>query len=484
METEGEYSLVVEAAAANKPPPFLVGFPPGCNPALHDDPMAFRVMQNAPERRVQQRVVIGENSRVELKGSNFSKETVATKQSKYALCVVDPETREARIISVPQIIPLQYHVKTEQEVEAQAKMNFAQTDAELTQAFGSKQRRQQKEKQVAYGIKDKKIDTVVAAASVPELVASKQSEFTQELDRVAVIMADIPPHNTNAERPEDAYPLDQLVPPAILEQVPLGRILQLTAAEVGKLPASLFPRFVASRVPRLAAIDDEAARARAARLLIFYTYLWRFLQCSPRAMADVRPAARFPRWADGTGRDGTGRDGTGRDGTVVWMDGWPGCSLGVVFPGWCATGGVEQRATLATTVKVPEPVLNYLIQQYTDAQYKGDKLTAVMTHALRSKLQLVLIAVALHIDQFRLTLEELAAELDMHHTAAIPFVKALGCIVESAKRRKRARPAAEGDEKKPKDEDEDEKVDAPVTQTVVRLKVPLVFPQMSLKKKQ
>jgi len=423
-----EISLTVPEPPPNSTPPFLIAFPPGCNPRVSKQQLKINVEAHAAEKKGNMKVITIDTPAVTLRGTTFSKETIATRQSKYALCLINPKTHVAKVLATPQIIPLEFHIKGEDKQTQETKRAIedrAKADAALTADFGSKQRRQQKDKLVAFGIKDKLIDTTISNASVPDLLAGKEGEFGPILDRTEAIMADIPPHNLNAETPAEAYPIDGLIPPDMMAQVPLGRILQLTEDDTKKLSAHLFPRFTVSRLKRLGDIEDQGEKERLAKMLIYYTYIWRLLRCSHRVLAD---------------------------------------------PG-----------TLNSEVRIHPPILSYLMEHYTDAQFKDGAMIPVMTAPLRSKLQLVLGAIALHIDHFHMPIEEFAGDLEMHPTACAPLFKALGASVESGKRRRKTQKKKGDEGREGKEEEEDADPDG---RMMVRLKVPLVFPRLTNKKKQ
>lgn len=158
-------------------------------------------------------------------------------------------------------------------------------------------------------------------------------------------------------------------------------------------------------------------------MLIFFTYMWRFLECDPPTLSDVRP------------RSSTGSRMSPPSPRALSLH-WPSLPCppsSTPSPSRPCRHG--QPTELAKRVKAPPTVLSHLQGLYTDTCVKGESVRSgtpivllpfhqatskLIASAQRSCARLVMCAIALHIDSFVVRINDLADDFHDHVTRSVP----------------------------------------------------------------
>eukprot|EP00771_Trimastix_marina_P000154 gnl/Trimastix_PCT/1162.p1 GENE.gnl/Trimastix_PCT/1162~~gnl/Trimastix_PCT/1162.p1 ORF type:complete len:503 (-),score=185.04 gnl/Trimastix_PCT/1162:68-1576(-) len=360
--------------------PLLVQLPHGCAFENSGDMLSFSVSKK-DMKNARRQIVKGENSFMEVQARNWGGMGLGARSSSYMLGVMNRKTRRLELVPVPHIYALKQRIKGEDDAikDLDEKLRVE----ELTLRFGSKVRKQTRQKRIAYSLEDKTISTQSSGMSVEALAtqtAQQQQESggAEELDEQAV--AGVPPHDMEAVHPVNAYPIDRLIPPAIRETLPYLPLINLASnpeilAERAK--SNQHSHFVMEHIARLPSRPEEE-QEDAARLLCYITYLWRFYHCHNGLIARGAKA-------------------------------------------------VQQH------IGAPAPVVKHLLNTFAVRVHTTADLQVSYSLPPRSatKIVLHLVTVALHVDKFETNPQSLAIDLNMALTnqGILRYYRALGCKI-------------------------------------------------------
>ncbi|KAI3941068.1 hypothetical protein MKW92_045344 [Papaver armeniacum] len=259
----------------------LVGyFPTGYDPhkKAQDDEMCDDVKVYRHVRRSRLELVVKpKGSKVNFVGTNYSGEAEAPISCQYALGVFDKETQTLKIVKIEsnKIFRLEpkFAGKDKAPEEAKVEALTAQERAErlndLTMALGTKKakkqvrekanlnRKEDEETQKQMGEKIKKLKVLANGT------AGDDSEPARN----------IPYHDTTAETPERAYPIEKIISKG--ENEILQKALHyLFYTE--KVALEAFPIFVRNRIQKMKEIEDETERRTLGIILSYMTHLIKF----------------------------------------------------------------------------------------------------------------------------------------------------------------------------------------------------------------
>ncbi|XP_021276282.1 uncharacterized protein LOC110410735 isoform X2 [Herrania umbratica] len=274
----------------NKIPPLVAYFPSGYNPCKTDpqtrqeeeeeeeerpnnksDQPRVKVYRNMAQRKTNrlQVVVSPSGSNVDFVGSNYSGEAAAAQVCRYSLGVLDRETRTLKIIPVAsnKIFRLEPRVRSSEtankDVSNSVKSELTTEDkedkmGELTALYGTKKDR--KKRKDLNNLR-KEVDPE-SQKSLDKKI--EQVAFNKEAlgNTSALIARNIPPHDSSATTPIEAYPLDKIILKGDWEF--LGDIYGLL--EVGaEVASNAYPTFVCNRINKLEGIQVSMDRFASAK---------------------------------------------------------------------------------------------------------------------------------------------------------------------------------------------------------------------------
>eukprot|EP00850_Spirogloea_muscicola_P006476 SM000030S11485 [mRNA] locus=s30:866108:868591:- [translate_table: standard] len=354
----------------------------------------------------------GAGDGVDYVGSNFRGDAAQWQPCQLALAAFDAQRRTLDLLPLagdkvmrmePRVRGVDYgdraldDVGPQDEAEAEAEANEAATRylkrRMLTDSFGSS-----KSKRQAEALERAKVPGEAIAA--PQAVGGLLQEAVQAeglLTRVqaeealnAKLVRNIPPHDLQATSPEDAYPLQQLIPHHIWDGL---KVVGLVAAAHKPEKAERFrrlgtyPPYLLDRVHRLKG-EDTGTLDRQARLLIYLSHLIRFHNAPTYLKLES-------------------------------SDSLSGASLDA----------------LSAMVHVPSSVLDFLISQFTERADQHGAQAALRRPKEKSHLLLChILVVALKADLFVVDPADIAPEVKMTPKELIPFFKEVGCTVEKVRR--------------------------------------------------
>ncbi|KAI3984490.1 hypothetical protein MKX01_033983 [Papaver californicum] len=270
--------LTIEMVKENKEKiaPLVGYFPTGYNPHNKDEDDDVKVYRHNRRSRLEL-VVKPKGSKVNFVGTNYSGEAEAPISCQYALGVFDKDTQTLKIVKIEsnKIFRLEPKFAGKDEVSEEAKIEpltakeREERSRELTVAFGTKRakkkvkdqanlnRKEDAETQKEMGEKIKNLKVLVSAT------ASDDSQPARN----------IPYHDTTAETPEKAYPLEKIISKGETDilQKALNSLLSKE-----KLSPDAFPVFVCNRVQKVKEIPDETERQSLGVILLYMTHLINF----------------------------------------------------------------------------------------------------------------------------------------------------------------------------------------------------------------
>ncbi|OMO66591.1 RNA polymerase I associated factor, A49-like protein [Corchorus olitorius] len=288
-----------------KIPPLVAYFPSGYNPNPQEEEdgpnnnskrprvKVYRNMAQNKHNRLE--VVVSPNgSNVDFVGSSYRGEAAAAQLCRYSLGVLDKESGTLKIVPIAsnKIFRLEPRVRG-LETAKKDDLDSARTEltaetkedkmGELTALYGTKKDRKKRKDLLAL---KKEVDPE-SQKSLDKKI--EQVAFNKEAlgDTIALIARNIPPHDSSATSPQDAYPLDQIILKGDWEflEEDIYRLWQ----EGGEVSSNAYPTFVCNRIKKLEAIEDEDEKWKLACLFSFITHLLKFNdQCKVDRVASAK----------------------------------------------------------------------------------------------------------------------------------------------------------------------------------------------------
>ncbi|XP_022736064.1 DNA-directed RNA polymerase I subunit RPA49 [Durio zibethinus] len=279
----------------SKIPPLVAYFPSGYNPSeanpqtrqeeeegnSQSNPPKIKVFRNMAQRKTNrlQVVVSPSGSNVDFVGSSYSGEAAAPQVCRFSLGVLDKETGTLKIVPIAcnKIFRLEPRVRSSEaandgasnSVKSELTSEKKDKMGELTALYGTKKDR-----------KKRKDFIDLKKEADPELQKSldkkiEQVAFDKEAleNTSALITHNIPPYDSSATTPLEAYPLDKIIFKG--EWDFLGDIYKLL--QVGaEVASNAYPHFVCNRIHKLDAIRDETVKGKLSCIFSYITHLVKF----------------------------------------------------------------------------------------------------------------------------------------------------------------------------------------------------------------
>ncbi|KAF7838000.1 DNA-directed RNA polymerase I subunit rpa49 [Senna tora] len=271
-----------------KIPPIVGYFPSGFNPHENSnnktesgsDSTAVRVYRNTRMAKRLQLVVSPNGSPVDFVGTSYTGEAAAAQRCMYALGVFDKETQTLKVVPIaankifrldPKVRGLEYSDKEEtansavSELTSQQKADRAR---EATIMWGTKKAKREAKKIQARKQEDDRQSQKDLDNKMKNIVVNKQALENTE----AHVTRNIPPYNVDATTPEEAYPLEKIIPKVewgYLEDI--YDLLHKNGADF-----SGYPTFICNRIDRLKTIQDESEKKKLCHIFSYINHLIKF----------------------------------------------------------------------------------------------------------------------------------------------------------------------------------------------------------------
>ncbi|KAK8965906.1 hypothetical protein KSP40_PGU008066 [Platanthera guangdongensis] len=277
--------------------PIVGYFPSGYDPVAAGADPEVNVFRNKRRNKRLELVVRPSDSNVEFVGRNYVGEAAALQPCTQALGVLDKETQTLKIIPIAfnKILRLEPRVmdairESPEAVEAGVINEKDEHDlGDLATLYGTKRHRNA----------IKKWRSTRAKQDDPHVPEPLEGGINDNLDDQAAkdikepSFRNIPPYDSSAMTPEDAYPLHKIISKG--ERVYLNDILETLESmpKASQDPEywanNHYPSFVVNRLHKLIKIQDEAKKKKLACILSYITHLINFWKVAVAARPKANP---------------------------------------------------------------------------------------------------------------------------------------------------------------------------------------------------
>ncbi|XP_061361965.1 uncharacterized protein LOC133305742 [Gastrolobium bilobum] len=267
----------------HKTPPIVGYFPSGFDPvnssANGSDSTGFQVYRNRNMTKRLQLVVSPAGSPVEFVGTSYSGEAGAAHRAMYALGVFDKEAQTLKVVPIAanKIFRLEPKVKalevadkepvnsTMEELTPQLKAVKAR---QTTALWGTKKEIEKAKKKLALKQDDDPDAQKNLDVKMKNVVVNKKALESTE----ALVSRNIPPYDTSATTPQEAYILDQIILKGEWDY--LEDIYNILHGEEADFKA--YPTFVCNRIERLKKIKEESEKKKLSCIFSYINHLIKF----------------------------------------------------------------------------------------------------------------------------------------------------------------------------------------------------------------
>ncbi|XP_054783702.1 DNA-directed RNA polymerase I subunit rpa49-like [Prosopis cineraria] len=290
----------------DKIPPIVGYFPSGFDPqkALDNDSESglgspnIKVYRNKKMPKRLQLVVSPNGSSVDFVGTNYSGEATAGQKCMYALGVFDKETHALKVVPIaankifrldPRVRGLEYSDKETESstaVELTAKER-ADRARYTTILWGSKSSIKMAKKIHALRQEGDPLSQKELDVKLKNIVVNKEALESTE----AHVSRNIPPYDASATAPEQAYPLEKIIPNVEWDYLEdIYYLLQQNEADFKG-----YPTFICNRIDELKKIQDESEKRKVCRIFSYINHLIKFkeqqaVNCSASTRAHKIPS--------------------------------------------------------------------------------------------------------------------------------------------------------------------------------------------------
>ncbi|KAF1778870.1 hypothetical protein JG687_00015660 [Phytophthora cactorum] len=370
--------------------PVVATFRNGPPPPNQRKDLAFEVFENPAKK---QRLVIASSEKVAYQGANFGYLGSSHDFANYAVGVYDRKTKEVRLCNVNQIYVMQQAIKNASENVDDNRgddKSFMEQRRDLVEVFGSKKsKRMQKNREE--NIVD--LENISGAASVSQTLQKKISAAQRKLEEeraqdggytkegaalAATRNALLPPCDIDAPTPDHVYDLTKFMDNAVMDSLTImaEEVIQaLQTTSVAEYAASLK---LASLPTRLMLSLPAPYDVNKMCLVVYLAYMIDFYN------------SRFP---------------------------------------------LRKSAAVFSEEKgIPLVIVRHFLKLFTDISEGNNGYPSYFqSKAMKDKLSLHLIVVALTVNGFTLDLTEVGNDLKRSSIHIQAYARQLGCIVEKAK---------------------------------------------------
>ncbi|KAK8952141.1 hypothetical protein KSP39_PZI003216 [Platanthera zijinensis] len=277
--------------------PIVGYFPSGYDPVAAGADPEVNVFRNKRRNKRLELVVRPSDSNVEFVGRNYVGEAAAMQPCTQALGVLDKETQTLKIIPIAfnKILRLEPRVmnairESPEAVEAGVINEKDEHDlGDLATLYGTKRHRNaiKKWRSTRAQQDDPLVPKPLEGGTNDNLDDRASKDIKEPLFR------NIPPYDSSALTPEDAYPLHKIISKG--ERIYLNDILE-TLESMPKASHdpeywanNHYPSFVVNRLHKLIKIQDEAKKKKLACILSYITHLINFWKVAAPARPKANP---------------------------------------------------------------------------------------------------------------------------------------------------------------------------------------------------
>eukprot|EP00644_Phytophthora_capsici_P009112 jgi/Phyca11/526040/estExt2_fgenesh1_pm.C_PHYCAscaffold_60129 len=356
--------------------PVVATFRNGPPPPGQRNNMAFEIYENQANKK---RLVIASSEKVAYQGANFGYMSSNNDSANYAVGIYDKKTKEVRLCNVNQIYVMQQAIK-----------NSSENRRDLVEVFGSKKsKRMQKNREEnivdlehisgATSISQTLKKKITAAQRKLEEEQAQDGSYTKEAAALAATRnALLPPVDIDAPTPDRIYDLTKFMDNAVMDSLTIMAeevIEALQTTSVAEYSASLN---LASLPTRLMLSLPAPYDVNKMCLIVYLAYMIDFYN------------ARFP---------------------------------------------ISKSAAVFSEEKgIPLVVVRHFLKLFTDISEGNNGYPKYFqSKALKDKLSLYIIVVALTVNGFTLDLTEVGNDLKKSPVFIQSYARQLGCIVEKGK---------------------------------------------------
>ncbi|XP_010062676.2 DNA-directed RNA polymerase I subunit rpa49 [Eucalyptus grandis] len=273
--------------SADKIPPLVGYFPSGFDPSSGggggggDPPEepGVRVYRNGKWPNRLQLVVRPPESNVTFVGSSSSGEYTGVQSCTYALGVLDKESQTLKVVPIAcnKIFRLEPRVASDLPEEEPPELGRGEISAkekadkvrELNLLFGTKRSVTQDKKMQSLRQEDDPNSQKDLDRKIKEVAINKEALESTD----AHIARNIPPYNSSATVPKDAYPLEKIILKGEWDYI--KDIFQFLE-EGQKVSPDAYPTFVCNRIHKLGETQDEMEKETLGCILSYINHLIKF----------------------------------------------------------------------------------------------------------------------------------------------------------------------------------------------------------------
>ncbi|KAE9115748.1 hypothetical protein PF010_g9217 [Phytophthora fragariae] len=373
--------------------PVVATFRNGPPPPTQRQDLAFEVFENPAKK---QRLVVASSEKVAYQGANFGYLGSSHDFASYAVGVYDRKTKEVRLCNVKQIYVMQQAIKNASENVDDNRgedKSFMEQRRDLVEVFGSKKsKRMQKNREENIV----NLENISGAASVTQTLQKKISAAQKQLEEerardgsyskeTAALAATrnelLPSCDIDAPTPDRVYDLSKFMDSGVMDSLTIMaeeviEVLQTTSAADYALKQGL-----AALPTRMILSLPSPYDVNKMCLVVYMAYMIDFYH------------SRFPLR--------------------------------------------KSAAAFSEEKGMPLVIVRHFLKLFTDiSEGSNGYPTYFQSKAMKDKLCIYLIAVALTLNGFTLDLTEVGADLKRSPIQIQTYARQLGCVVEKAKAEK------------------------------------------------
>ncbi|XP_004487983.1 DNA-directed RNA polymerase I subunit rpa49 [Cicer arietinum] len=266
----------------NKIPPYIGYFPSGFDPVKSTSVSAgFQVYRNKNMTKRLELVVSPAGSSVDFVGTNYMGEATGSHRSMYALGVFDKESQTLKVVPIgankifrldPKVKGVEYNLYKESANGTVEELSPEQTAAKRrhsTAVLGTKRHIESTNKILDMRKDDEPESKKNLVEKMKNVVVNEAALANTE----ATVSRNIPPYDTSATTPQEAYVLDRIILErewSYLEDI----YYILEQGEAANFSA--YPIFIRNRIGRLKKIEDESEKKKQFCILSYINHLIKF----------------------------------------------------------------------------------------------------------------------------------------------------------------------------------------------------------------
>lgn len=275
--------IEVVSSDPSKMLPFIGYFTSGFDAVKSSSGTDVQVYRNKVMHKRTELVVSPAGSSVEFVGTSYEGEAVAAARNPatYMLGVFDKESQTLKIVPIggnkifrlePRVKGVEYKeppptpIKMVEEMTAE---QLAEKKRNTDAALGTKRSNKMHDK-----LADMKRDEEPEAKkNLDEKMKNVEVKETALANTEAHVTRHIPPYNSSATTPQEAYVLDKII---LAEEWNYLQDIYYSLQKEVAADFSLYPSFIRNRINRLKKIEDDSEKKKLSCILSFINYLVKF----------------------------------------------------------------------------------------------------------------------------------------------------------------------------------------------------------------